>query len=185
MKWRFPASRFLQVTRAPRPGCDRNIPYVLIVCTRISPILSTGTALIGKPPCRKKSANFLLPDFAGASVHWRRLCPRHGCSQRSVLSCILPSGQEGEQQEYRKECNNPSGFRLCSCQQGPDPERTYLYCASTRRYSVVLGELQNCRGDTLSVSVTKSCTRRERSCRAATNFLTPRHLEWLLGITAR
>lgn len=51
-----------------------------------------------------------------------------------------------------------SGFRLCSCRQGPD--RTQLYCASTRRCSVVLGLLQSCRGDTLSVSATKSCTRR-------------------------
>lgn len=51
-----------------------------------------------------------------------------------------------------------SGFRLCSCRQGPD--RTQLYCASTRRCSVVLGVLQSCRGDTLSVSATKSCTRR-------------------------
>lgn len=184
MKRRFPAPRFLQVTRAPRPGCDRNIPYVLIVCVHESVPSCQPGLLIGKPPCRKKSANFLLPDFAGASVHWRRLCPRHGCSQRSDLSCILLSGQgrtarvpEGVQQSER--------VQALLLPARPVPERTYFYCASTRRYSVVLGELQKCRGDTLSVSVTKSCTRRERSCRAATNFLTPRHLEWLLGITAR
>ena len=65
MKWRFPAPRFLQVTRAPRPGCDRNIPYVLIVCTRIGPILSTGTP-DWQAALQKKVRKFSAAGFCGS-----------------------------------------------------------------------------------------------------------------------